>query len=385
MISNSYDVIVVGAGPAGSSAAHVLAKQGVRVLLLEKARMPRYKPCGAGLVPRALKSLPFDVSDVVEHKCCTAELNLIDAGMKFTVERRSPIVSMTMREKFDYLLYRKAEEAGADVRDACSAEAFTQEADRVDVQTSSRGKASARFVVICDGALGRVAYLAGWKEETRTLIPLLEWEVFVPQAVFERFSGRARFDFGFFPSGYAWIFPKNGHLSIGLGGKKRLPGGLRPVLERYMKESGVDQVDRIEKHGYVIPLSARTDTMVRGRMILAGDSAGFVDPITAEGITFAIRSGQLAGRAIIDGDFKEEEVEQRYNTLLNDLRGELRWGSPLQRLLYGPAFVRNLLFRLYGQRLTEAVADVLTGTRSYRTLMLSPSSYLSLFKLLKRR
>lgn len=373
-----FDVIVVGAGPAGSSAAYVLAREGLHVALLEKALMPRYKPCGAGLVPRAIASLPFDVSEAVEHKCYTAELNLLDTGMRFSVTRSFPIVSMTMRESFDLLLYRKAKEAGADARDECKVESIVRHENRVEVQTA-QGPMSSRFAVISDGALGRVARMAGWKE-TRRLLPVLEWEVFVPKAVFDRFSGRARFDFGFFPSGYAWIFPKKDHLSIGLGGRKRIRGGLRAVLERYMKESGIDRVDRIEKHGYIIPLCSRKDSMVKGRAVLTGDSAGFVDPVTAEGITFAIRSGQSAGRAIMEGNFEEEKVRKRYNHLLRDVRDELRWGRPLQDLLYGPAFVRNLLFRLYGQRLSEAVADVLSGTRSYNGLLLRPSSYLSLLK-----
>lgn len=376
-----YDVIVVGAGPAGASAAYVLAKQGVRVVLLEKALLPRYKPCGAGLVTRAIMSLPFDVSEVVEHKCYTAELNLVDAGMRFSVTRQLPLVSMTMRETFDFLLYRKAQEAGADARDGCTVGGIEPQRDRVHVETS-QGPLSSRFVVVSDGAFGRVARMAGW-EETRRLLPVLEWEVFVPQTVSDRFAGRARFDFGYFPSGYAWIFPKKDHLSIGLGGRKPIRGGLKALLQRYIRESGIDRIDRIEKHGHVIPMSVRTDPVVKGRVILAGDSAGFVDPVTAEGITFAIRSGQSAGRAIVEGNLEEVEVGKRYNYLLRDIRDELKWGRPLQELLYGPAFVRNLLFRLYGQRLSEAVADVLSGTRSYKRLIQSLSSYLSLLKLRK--
>lgn len=370
---------MVGAGPAGTSAAYVLAKLGVRVALVEKASMPRYKPCGAGLVPRAIRSLPFNVSEVVEHECYVAELNLVDAGMGFTVRRKWPIVSMTMRESLDHLLFRRAAEVGADVRDNCRVESVESRRDRVEVLTS-QGRISGRFMIACDGALGLVARMAGW-QETRKLVPALEWEVFVPDVQFERFSGKARFDFGYFPSGYAWIFPKRDHLSIGLGGKKRCIGGLRKMLEHYIKKSGIDGIEKIERHGYVIPWSPRTDGVMKGRVILAGDEAGFVDPVTAEGITFAMRSGQAAGRAIVEGGFEEQEVGKHYTRLLGDLRGELRWGNPLQRLLYGPAVVRNLFFRLYGQRLSEAVADVLSGTRSYRELLLNPSSYWSLLKI----
>ena len=372
-------MVVVGAGPAGTSAAYVLAKLGVRVALLEKASMPRYKPCGAGLVPRAIRSLPFDVSEVVEHQCYEAELNFADVGMGFTVRRESPIVTMTMRENLDHLLFQKAAEAGAEVRDNCRVEGVESRKDWVEMLTP-RGKVQGRFVIACDGALGLVARMAGWKE-TRRLIPVLEWEVFVSDAQFERFSGKARFDFGYFPSGYGWIFPKRDHLSIGLGGKKRVPGGLRRTLERYIRESAIDQIEKIERHGYVIPWSPRTDDLMKGRVLLAGDAAGFVDPVTAEGITFAIRSGQSAGRAVVEGGFEEKGVGRHYARLLKNLRGELRWGKPLQSLLYGPAVVRNLFFRLYGQRLSEAVADVLSGTGSYRELLLNPSSYWSLLKI----
>src|SRR5208283_840099 len=102
----TYDVVVVGAGPAGSSAAYELARHGARVALVEKASMPRYKTCGGGVVFRALRLLPFDVSEAIDRQCHAAELNLADAGLSFLVKRDYPLVSMTMRENFDNLLFR---------------------------------------------------------------------------------------------------------------------------------------------------------------------------------------------------------------------------------------------------------------------------------------
>ena len=105
---NSFDVVIVGSGPAGSSAALALAREGVRVGILEKESVPRYKTCGGGIVGRARRLLPFSIQEVVEQQCHTAELNLPQDGFHFTTVRSQPIVSMTMREDFDSFLLKSA-------------------------------------------------------------------------------------------------------------------------------------------------------------------------------------------------------------------------------------------------------------------------------------
>ena len=363
----TFDAVVVGAGPAGSSAAFDLARQGVKVALVEKASMPRYKTCGGGIVFRALKLLPFDVSEAVERECRAAELNLADCRLYFKITRDFPLVSMTMRDKLDHLMFRAAAEAGAEAMDGCRVTGIVSHNGMVEVVTD-KGTFLSRFVVGADGARSVVARTGGWRKRM-PIAPLLEWEVSVSRKVFDRFAEAARFEFGPVPSGYAWIFPKKNHLSIGLGGYTTGRLDLKARLARFLKSSAIDEVDRIDQHGYFIPSSPREEGFVKDRVLLAGDAAGFVDPVTGEGITYAVLSGRAAAKALIKGGFEPRDVKTSYmSELSTDVLGELRWGKLLGALIYRSAKVRALLFRQYGEQLTQAFADIIAGEKSYASL-----------------
>lgn len=364
---SSYDVVIVGAGPAGSSAAYELARSGVRVALLEKSPMPRYKACGGGLVYRVLKLLPFDVSEVIERECRVAQLNLHDAGLYFSVKREYPLVSMTMREKFDYLLSRAARVAGADVREGWRVLDIVPRNGKMEVVTDKTVLLS-RFVIGADGVTSIVARKGGWQEKGY-VAPLVEWEIRVKEDVFDAFAEAARFEFGPLRSGYAWVFPKREHLSVGIGtvGSERV--NLRKTLQDFLVSLGIDAIDHIEHHGYFIPRRLRKEGFVKGRILLVGDAAGFVDPVTGEGITYAILSGQSAARALITGGFADADVKDAYYSELRvGVLRELRWGNLLAALLYRSPRTRARLFKHFGSRLTEAIADILTGEKTYAEL-----------------
>ena len=135
-MNRMHDVIVVGSGPAGSSAACRLAQAGLSVAVIEKASLPRYKTCGGGIVGRAMQVSPLDVRQVVEQDCHTAQLNVHHAGLSFTTHRSTPIVSMTMRDQFDYALLSAAQATGAVVQQHCVLEDITCHGDYVTVVTS---------------------------------------------------------------------------------------------------------------------------------------------------------------------------------------------------------------------------------------------------------
>ena len=376
-----YDVAVVGSGPAGSSAARRLAKHGARVLLLEKASLPRYKTCGGGVVGRARRLLPAGVREAVERECSTAELHLLDADLHFSTHRSRPLISMTMRETLDFTLTGMAEAAGAEVRSECEVVGLTLHSDRVELRTA-REPVWARFVIAADGAISPLATRAGWPE-TRPLIPALEYEVSVPDAVLERFSGAARFDFGLVPAGYAWVFPKAAHLSMGVLSTRRGATKLNDFFGRYLQVLDISaHVREIRRHGFLIPVRPRRDTFVRRRVLLAGDAAGLVDPLTGEGISFAITSGRIAAEVVLAERFDETRIRRAYRRELErSVLPELRIGRMLARLIYDHPRVRTSLFRSYGQRLSEAVTDVLMGERSYRAILSAPESYLKLVTL----
>lgn len=362
------DVAVVGGGPAGASAARVLAEAGARVVLLEKHAVPRYKTCGGGVVGRALHALPAALraaveATVVERPCHTAELHLRDEALSFQARRRPPVVSMVMRDRFDAALVAAAEAAGAELRPRCALRDVRTRSDRCELETGD-GPVAARFVIGADGAAGLTARRAGWAPQRA--VPAVEAEVRVSERDFARLDGTARFDFGVVPAGYGWVFPKRAHLSIGLA-TLHPRVDLHAALARYLGALGLDRLERIDKHGFLIPLTPRPDGVARGRVLLSGDAAGLADPLTGEGISAAIASGTLAARAILAAGDDPGRVGRAYEDALAGLRRELRLGRVLARLTYSLPRARAWMFRRCGQRMTDAVTDVMLGERTYRS------------------
>ncbi|HXF94836.1 MAG TPA: geranylgeranyl reductase family protein [Gemmatimonadales bacterium] len=360
-----FDVAIVGTGPAGSTAAQRLAEAGARVVVLDKAVLPRYKTCGGGVVGRARRLFGTPVDRAVEHECRRAEVHLADAALRQVVERAEPLVSMTMRSALDALLASGAAAAGATLRSASRVRAIEPAHGGAVVRTE-RGALAATFVIAADGATGVTARTAGWPPH-RHAVPALEWEVTVPESVHARFAGTARFDFGGVPHGYAWVFPKRNHLSVGVLATRRGPAALERWLEDYLRRVGVVGIERVERHGYVIPLRPLPGPLVRNRTIVVGDAAGFADPLTAEGISGAALSGALAARAVVASGGDESRARRVYaRAVARDILPDLRAARRYARVLYDWPRLRAWVFRRRGRALAEATAEVMTGNRSYR-------------------
>ncbi len=371
------DVAVVGAGPAGAVAALRLARAGVDVVLLERSELPRYKACGGGLVERARKLLEVDVAPVIEHECMLVEVSFALSGRRYEVSREPGIVHMAMRAELDRLLVTAACEAGACLRSPCAALDLRETDSHVLLETSG-GPVTARFVIAADGAQSLVARRAGW-EAHPCLAPALECEVAVDAASFARLSRSARFDFDRPPGGYAWVFPKRAHLSIGVVRMRRGAARLNEVLESYLQELAIVRVLSIERHGWTIPLAPRPGGLARGRVLLVGDAAGLADPLTGEGIGPALESGRLAAQALVDTALDPRRAAALYaSRARRTLLRELRAGRRLARLVYRHPRLRELAFRLYGRALVDSMTDTVMGTETYVGLMRSPRAYLRL-------
>jgi len=361
-----YDVAVVGTGPAGATAARELALHGVSVVMLEKESLPRYKVCGGGIAFRARSLLDFDIAPVVRSECHVAMLSLANTGISYTATRAQPVVSMVMRSEFDQLLVKHACEAGAELIEQCTVESASFSASGVALQTSV-GVISAAVVVAADGATSTMARLAGW-ERLKHMGPALECELDVSAADYQRFEEVVRLDFGMPGNGYAWVFPKGGHLSVGIGrfGTGGRKDDLKKALRVYLNDLNLPLPDESDVHGYVIPLLPRQDGFVKNRVFLVGDAAGLCDPVSAEGISAAIISGRLAAKALISGKLDVDHSKQAYEGELKTLLQELDASRKLAGLFYSSHTLRKWLLKRFGQRITERVADVFMGQVHFR-------------------
>jgi geranylgeranyl reductase family protein len=363
----SYDAVVVGAGPAGAGAAHVLAQGGARVLLVEKARLPRYKPCGGGITARARGAWPLVADFPAETTAGTVRIPRGDHEVICTLP--API-DMVMRDRFDAFLAGKAAAAGAELRDGAALHGMERDGDHVRLRVG-KDMLAVRYVVGADGANGVTARLAGFAPMAPPAVAI-EVEMAVPESIRDRYADASLLDLACIAHGYGWIFGKGAQLSVGLGvfhRPERLD--LRSALERFLASHPDLRAGKILlRRGHRIPLAGGRPTRVRGSVLLAGDAASLADPLTAEGISYAVASGRRAGATVLAALAAGPGVLLSYDRYLaRDLCGDLHYARLVAALSYR---FPEVVVRLAAENaaLLAANTAAVSGTGDYRSLVL---------------
>ena len=302
----TYDVVIVGMGPAGATAAAALSRGGLAVLGFDKDTHPRYKVCGSGLSARVAKLLDPEFRSVVEHT--VNGVQFVYRGQDpILIESSQPIAYMVMRDRFDHYLLQQAVRAGAEIRNGEGVAAVRQESDGVEV-TTERGRYRAKLVIGADGANSVVARHL-FPDRSLYRAPALESEVQIGNDSHYPGPSTILVDVGAARQGYGWIFPKQGCLSVGVGEFRRKPTSLRTTFDRFVRgEPGLTGWTVPRPVGHPIPAFSESEAgrgkstvsqFVSGRACLIGDAGHLVDPLFGEGIYYAVRSGQLAAESIL--------------------------------------------------------------------------------------
>ena len=295
-MSESFDVIVVGAGPAGSSCARRAAELGLSVTVLEKSTFPRSKPCGAGLTERSLRLLNVDIA-------FGRHLSLVVAG-------RETLMATTTRAEFDALLLRAAEAAGAGVEFGRAVTDLEREGEGVRVSVGGDSM-TARHVVVADGARGAGRRMLGLSPLTMgggIYVRVFPGAGGLPELP----GGRVLLDPTAARRGYGWVFPKGDHLNIGVFSQCELSTKLKRDLEAFVALQGFGAWRSEGPFAFPIPVGRPADALGTDRVLFAGDAAGLVNPVTGEGISAAILSGRLAAEAVSESLDTGQAVSASY-------------------------------------------------------------------------
>ena len=342
-----YDLIVVGAGPAGSSAARAAGSLGLRTLVLERQAFPRYKACGGALSQHAASYLGFDLpAGVIERPVHGVR---ICHGNECTERRKARCIAILVtRSTFDDYLLRMAAETGIAVMTGVRVTNLVESAGHVEVQTGAETY-RASYVIVAEGAHGGLKYLIRQRDRKSQYGVCVVTEVPADEASIDRYIHEAiAVHFGVARMGYGWVFPHAGYFSVGIGGVARDMPNPKAVMIDFLARQGFHGKYRLR--GHLIPVGGIKRRITTRRVLLAGDAAGFVDSFSGEGIAYAIRSGQIAATIVAEASNRRHETNRigEYARRCDAEFGEdLKYSLLLARLLhFSPhavirAFVRS--------------------------------------------
>lgn len=298
-----YDLIIIGGGPSGSAAGRIAGKKGLKTLLIEKAIFPRYKPCGGGLSEHAMSYLDFKIpGSMIERDIFGARVHF--KGQVVEQYKDGRIAVLITRSILDKYLLEKAGETGIEIKMGEKVLEYQEKIDHIEVFTED-DTYKAKFIIIAEGSQGKLKNKIRRKDRKDEYAIGVVAEIEEDNESIDKYIHNAiDLQFGRFKHGYGWIFPHENYYSVGIAGfAKDLPHPKKAMLD-FLNENNFH--DDYKLHGHIIPAGGIKRKITSSRVVLSGDSAGFVDSFLGEGIAYAIRSGQIAveviSKIILDND-----------------------------------------------------------------------------------
>ncbi|GFM33429.1 NAD(P)/FAD-dependent oxidoreductase [Desulfovibrio subterraneus] len=378
---SEYDVVVVGGGPAGATAALAVARRGCSVLVIEASDLPREKLCGGLLSRKTVRIVNRLHGTTDEDLVRLGIINYSSNGYRIVFDSK-PLCDdvydypfhFVERAVLDAWLLDRAVEAGADLLTGVPVRDVNLATGAVVLRDGRMVRG--RRIIGADGAnsVVRRSFPVDKRAWTKSLASTVE--VRIPRAQYPKDVAVPEVHIGPIAEGYGWVFPNSDHVVVGLGG--RMPGGgnIAALFRVFCHELGIHDTDSLQLKGHPLPFGNYLPRLVHGKGVLAGDAGGLVEPVFGEGIYFAIRSGEAAGESICRSLKRHRSPEAEYmRELRRDVYGEILGSRRMQRVLY--FFDRNGLNPLvkWGVRVgREVLLDVIHGRRSFRLFRKLPDN-----------
>lgn len=387
------DLVVVGAGPAGSVAAKLLCEDGFSVTLYEKEKLPRHKHCAGYVSPKSVRILDSIGID------CRSVFDQIVRGMRIKCGREDIEFDYTWsedelpgnvyRKRFDHILVNYALERGANILDSTRVDKVVVSEDQEEkcmIFTKKR-REECEVILGADGVNSIVRRDLGIVYPYTKLAVTVEAEVPVTENVLNSFDGKNYYDFGYFRSGYGWAFPKGGRGTINAGvvvaseEARKMEKPMQEVWREFLQTLEWYVGQDVHPHESILPYKGTTDRLGRDRVLLLGDAAGFVEPVGGEGIPYAIESGINAAKAVKNYLEGGEPMLTSYRELMKDVLDEINiYGIKIHESFFVKKKRMETFYKMTrkNKEMSDIMVQMMSRRMSYKEAMesLSPWKYM---------